>query len=159
MANGPERPWEKGLHDGYAMFRLEVDVCVTEDQEVHSDQRPQDQVDVDTMSRLYSYGEQQAIFALLTEALRREAFFEILIRMSDDPKFLDLYLSQDEEGQKITEEEIAEDVIELFGRTVDKMTPSVVKTVLQMMDQRQKEPVSLRINNEENDDETIESEG
>jgi len=137
MNNQPEKPWIKGVNAKYAMFRLEVDICVTSDQEVFSEQRPQEKMDMDTMSSLYSYGEQQTIFGLLTETLRRETFFEILIRLSDNPKFLQEYLEQDEESRAITEGTIAEDVIELLSRTIEKMAPDVARSILKMMDQKQ----------------------
>lgn len=138
MTKEPETPWLQGINQEYAMFRLEVDICVTRDQEVYSIHRPQGQVDMDTMKSLYSYGEQQTIFGLLTETLRRETFFEILLRMSDDPNFMESYIKQDEEGKSVIENEVSEDVIELIYRTVEKMAPDVARDVLTMMDQKQK---------------------
>ena len=78
MKKEPKRPWMKGVQQDYSMFRLEVDICVTHDQDVYSDQRPQEDIDLETMRKMFTYGEQQAVMGLLGETLKREAFFDAI---------------------------------------------------------------------------------
>jgi hypothetical protein len=85
----PPQPWVKGKHDDHDIAIVEVYVCQTREGLVFSVHQPQERGDQGVLMTWPSGGQRQVAQALLTEALRREAVVGLLVRLSQDPQYLE----------------------------------------------------------------------
>ena len=88
VSKPPPRPWERGEQDGYSALHVVVEVCRDEHGRVYSAHRLGDELDEQTAMSWPGGGLNEAAFALLTEAVRREALVEFLVRMTHDPELI-----------------------------------------------------------------------
>lgn len=82
----PDRPWKPGAHPEYKCFRLRVLVAETAEN-VFSDHEPESEEDREALQKFQSGGLRQASYALFTEALRKEAMYTVLLKLTNDPEF------------------------------------------------------------------------
>lgn len=101
----PERPWKKGKNETYTCFNVTVRVAETQGN-VFSDHELESQEDHQISSELSSGGLRQAAYALLTEALRKEALYTVLLKLQDSPTYLELYLKSDSDSKLKMESEL-----------------------------------------------------
>jgi len=127
----PSFPWKKGHNDEYSKFSLEVQICqcVTgEIWSVHDWGTPEDE---EVASGLYSGGQEQIVFALFTEAVRREAFLEVLIEQSRTGDFLERSLN--EETREEIKRKLVASVLHMSKDLVEKLAGEAVSEVLTML--------------------------
>jgi len=84
----PPYPWSKGDNDDHAALVVEVHVCRDSHGRVFSNHRLQEKLDEDTAMLWPGGGQAEVGFALLTEAVRREAILELLVALTEDPEFV-----------------------------------------------------------------------
>lgn len=87
MAKPPKTPWKKGTHKDHSTLVVEVHVARDALGQVYSNHTLQDQTDHVTAMSWPGGGQEQIAFAMLVEAVRREAIVEMLLCMSQDPQF------------------------------------------------------------------------
>jgi hypothetical protein len=93
----PPRPWKKGKHPDHEVVEIVIEICRDEHGRVFSSHRPLEESDEEVALGWPSGGMEQTAFALLTEAVRREAVLQVLVLASHKPELL-LRL-RDEKGE------------------------------------------------------------
>lgn len=123
----PKLPWTQGRYDEYCIFEILVQVCAmtTEDNRSVLSVHTLNEESQELSRGLPSGGHEQIAFALLTEALRREAFLELLVLRQNNPDALD----DDDES---LEKKIQECVIKTLTPTIQNMVPAISKEILAM---------------------------
>jgi len=130
MPNQPPKfPWVKGAQPDYRAFILRVGVCQDNDKNVWSYSDLEDEMDKQTCNSLPSYGVEQIAFGLLCEAVRREAYLQILMRLSNDNDYLAKYNSP--EADEMRQELTAALAKSLHG-SIDRMAADAAGEVLSM---------------------------
>lgn len=129
----PPYPWEKGQHKDYTAFVVEVEIAVDRFNVPWSNHRLQDQVDHDLTSQMKSGGMEYVAHALVSEAVKREAILEILIKMSNDAEFQGRVLDDAPEAQEILVKEMAAAIIEVFRRAAGELAPEAARAALDMV--------------------------
>jgi hypothetical protein len=129
----PAQPWHTGVHEDYSAFVVEVNICEGTNRMVYSTHQFRGPEDQDVARRLLSSGEQQMAFSLLTEAMRREAYLQGLIKAKENEGFLSQYKDGDPQIRTKMEREIALSLAQLLNRTVCQMAPGVAQEILTMM--------------------------
>ena len=84
----PARPWKKGDQTDYSALIIEVEVCRDKQGMVFSSHRLQGVEDRQVAMSWPTGGLEQVCFALLVEAVRREALLGIITVMSGEPEVL-----------------------------------------------------------------------
>ena len=100
----PKRPWTKGTHEDHEVLHLVVEVCQDSQGRVFSAHRPEEQDDSDMALSWKSGGLEQAAFALLTEAVRREASLQAIMLKSKPDLFTRLEEADGDEREKLVED-------------------------------------------------------
>lgn len=126
----PPKPWLPGKHPTYTSYRLVVNVCEDEHGRVWSDHTFYTEEDAEVAGGTRNGGVEQIAHALLVEALRREAFVDILVRVSKTPGLLS-QLQGDQ--QEAFHKEIEQVVSQVVTQVLPKAVPGVVRGVLHMM--------------------------
>lgn len=129
----PPTPWTKGSHEAYSAFSLTVDVCQDEFDRVwssHCYETPEDEA---VALQLKSGGAPQVAYALLTEAMRREAFVLTLVRMSKDPDFIQTYKTASDEVKRGMEADLGIAARQIMANTMSKMVAGVGREILSMV--------------------------
>lgn len=133
MTRSPDKPWQLGRGDEYTSFQLELNVCEDKDGQVWSDHDYKGSVHQIAAESLTNGGQPQIAHALLTEAVRREAFVCVLVEMTKDPTFLSRWTAGSATDSEAIEAELGKIVSELMAKVIVKMTPAAVRGVLAMM--------------------------
>ena len=128
----PPFPWAKGKNPEYAAFVIEVHVCQSKLEQVFSCHFLQDEKDEEVIRDLTSSGQEQIAFGLLTEAIRQEAFVEVLIKLQENPKFLEEF-AEDPANQSGIIQELSTSLSKLFLKLVPDMALDAVKEVFERM--------------------------
>jgi hypothetical protein len=129
MSQSPEKPWVRGKHPTHTAFRVTINICQDSDGNVWSDHDFATDEDVALCKGLPQGGAPQVAHALLTEAVRREAFMCALIELTKDPS----YLLRFKAGESPVVDELAAATEQVIARTLGKMTPGAAAEVLAMM--------------------------
>lgn len=119
MSEPPPYPWKKGTHKDHRTFILEVTICVNEHNQVFSSHDLQDEQDRQVVADLPSGGLNQSAFALLQEAVRREANLQVLIKMSQEKEFQASL--QDPATRDLAAQEFAKTIQEVMGKQIDQL--------------------------------------
>lgn len=77
------------------MSRLVIEICRTELDHVYSRTLPLEESDHQTLAEWPGHGLGHVSFAILTEAIRREVRYSVLVKMSHDEDFKNRVLSGD----------------------------------------------------------------
>jgi hypothetical protein len=127
----PALPWTKGDHGSYSMVKVEVEVCRDEFGRVYTLHRLQDETDRETVMKWPSGGQEQIAFALLLEAVRREAVLGVLLELTKDKEFLSQLDGLPNKGEVLTG--LAERVQTQMDRTIRRVSSNVVAEMIQQM--------------------------
>jgi len=133
MSRSPEKPWVPGTHPTYSAFRLQVNVCQDQHGNVWSDHDFATPADMSVAQSLRQGGAPQVAHALLTEAIRREAFMCALIAETKEKGFLARYKASSAEEKLRVEAELQGYATHVITQALGKMTPGAVAEVLAMM--------------------------
>jgi hypothetical protein len=132
----PNKPWIPGNHPDYAALRLRVNLCQDRQGNVWSDHNFETAADAVVARTLPQGGVPQIAHALLTEAVRREAFVCALVEMTKDPKFLARYKSSTPEEKASIEANLQKAATFVITKALEKMVgPSVADVLAMMSDQ------------------------
>lgn len=126
------RPWERGQHPTHTAFDIVVNVCQSSEGAVYT-QHFLAEEDSKWASALRSGGEEQIAFALLCEAVRREAFLETLIEGGKDENYIRRYGEGDEEVRAKMEKELEQRILSHMLRTVHRLAADKAKEVLKII--------------------------
>jgi len=126
MSQPPPTPWKKGEYQDHRVFVIEVEVCCNKHGQVFSAHKLQDQDDHKVAMSMSSGGIQESAFALLQEALRREANLQSLICLGSRPGFK-------ESLQGNSKEEVVEELAASLTKIITDQTSKLAKPVVQEM--------------------------
>lgn len=118
---------------GQNQFTLTVNICLGPNGEVLSNHNFTSSDDSETAKQWSGGGLRQVAHALLTEAVRREAFTSLIVKMSADPEYLQNYLKATPEERKALETEMSIKVQEVLTRNLQKMTLPSTQEAFQMI--------------------------
>ena len=100
---------------------LEVHMFLTETGDVRSFHKFRSSEDEQTASKWPTHGQGQIAHALLTEAVRREAYLSTLVKLTGQPDFLKAYMEAPEEKKREIEEVLGK---EIPSRSASSLTAS-----------------------------------
>ncbi|OHD24508.1 MAG: hypothetical protein A2Y38_07225 [Spirochaetes bacterium GWB1_59_5] len=127
----PPKPWTPGRHPTYTAYTLVVHVCEDEHGRVWSDHEFFTEGDALVAAGTRNGGVEQVAHALLTEALRREAFVDLLVKVSHDPALLGRLQQPAQREAMATEIEGV--VARVITQVLPKALPGLVRGVLDMI--------------------------
>ena len=130
----PPRPWKKGDQGSYSTVVLEVEVCKDEYGRVYTGHHPQDEGDEKVLMTWPAGGQEMVAFALLTEAVRREALYGLLIEMSKNKGTLERAADPEERTKLISE--LAGRLKTQTERTVERLAKAAVDEALRFAESR-----------------------
>jgi hypothetical protein len=84
----PPRPWKKGDQGHYSALVVELRICRDAGGRVFSEHILQDDADREVAMSWEGGGQEEVAFALLVEAVRREALLEAMMAATKDPHLL-----------------------------------------------------------------------
>lgn len=129
----PKFPWVKGVQPDYRSFIVRLGICQDNDNSVWSYSDLEDETDRQTCDSLPSHGVEQIAFGLLCEAVRREAYLQILLRLTADNNFVDKFMSMSPEERKATLDSLAASTAASLKGSVDRMASDACAEVLAML--------------------------
>ena len=129
----PQKPWKKGRHPEYVSFSLVVNICQDEHGNVWSDHTFASSADEAIAGTMQQGAIPQIAHALLTEAVRREAFQTILVVLSHDPDLLTRWKQAKPEDRTKLQRGLEETVAKVVSLTTHKMASGSVTGVLDML--------------------------
>lgn len=124
---------KKGKHPEGDGVVLEVWICRAPSGQIFTQTRPQSPEDQDVLLSWPSGGMEQAVMGLLTEAVRREALMDILLKESDDPGSLKRCLTLPPEEEKSWLVDMSTGLQKLFGKVVKDLAPGAFRDSLQAL--------------------------
>lgn len=133
MTQPPPFPWKKGKQKGYTAFSLEVTVCQDDNGWVFSVHDAASEEDSQIISGLPNHGVEQIAYALLTEALRRELYVEVLLALTQDRELVSQWTTGDPPRKQEIEHMLTNACVSIITKTMGKMVPDLAKEVLTMM--------------------------
>ena len=126
----PDKPWLTGKQPGYTGYKLVVNVCEDELHRVWSDHEFMTQADHAASQSTMTGGVHQVAHALMTEAVRREIYLDVLIQLTQDSTFLDKWIAADEAGQDEIVAELSAITCEVLRGKLLKMAPGLVREMV-----------------------------
>ena len=130
MSQSPNKPWLTGKQPGYTGYRLTVNICEDDLHRVWSDHEFASLEDEKAAFSSPQMGVQQIAHALMTEAVRREAYLDLLLKMTQDPKFLSKWQGADEAGREQVVTELSAITSEVIRGKLIRMVPGLVREML-----------------------------
>lgn len=130
MSQSPNKPWLTGKQSGYTGYKILVNICEDDLHRVWSDHEfatPEDQVAAQSTT---AGGIQQIAHSLMTEAVRREVYLDVLLTLTQDPAFLDKWVAADAAGQNVIITELSAITCEVLRGKLIKMAPGLVREML-----------------------------
>jgi len=129
--------WVKGEQKDYKMFVLEVSVLQDNKGRVFSSHRFQNESDNALAHSLPSCGLEQIAHALLLEAIRRETYLDVILKMQDQPNLLKAYMSGTDTDKEAMALELSQHMEEILKRLITKISPSVSVELLKDLSERE----------------------
>lgn len=126
--------WTPGTHDDHEVAVLEV--LVRRDKatgRVYSTHRPQSEFDEKLLLSWPSGGLEQATFALLVEALRKEALLSVLLDASKDPQWLARFRNATSDERKAAITRLAAILRQSVGKTVERISEAALQEALEVV--------------------------
>lgn len=133
MRQPPKFPWVKGVQPDYRSIAVRVAICQDNDRNVWSYSDLEDEQDQQTASTMESRGVEQIAFGLLCEAIRREAYLQVLVRLTDDEKYMVKYGTSDEATATKMRLELAESLKAGLKGSVDMLALDAATEILAML--------------------------
>jgi len=131
----PPLPWTRGRHGTHEVASIEVQVCRDEFGRVFSCHNPVDKSDQELMADWPGHGLEQVALALLTEALRREALLQMIIRMSQDKDFVAKLNAMSPEDRQKELDGMRARLTTQVRRTTDRLAKDVVNEAFNLVNQ------------------------
>jgi len=75
---------------------------------------------------------EEGAWALLTETVRIEAMLQLLVKLSNDPKFQEKMVSADPAPDELIEQ-LSEDTLEQITRSLVEMAPGIAREAIQQV--------------------------
>ena len=129
----PPETWVEGKHEDHDVLVLEV--LVRRDHatgHVHSIHRVGSD-GVDLVSSWPTGGLEQVAFALLAEAVRREAILDMIIKATHDPEFLSGYKSATPEAQKVILNDLSTALRGTMAQTISRISEAALREALEQI--------------------------
>lgn len=133
MQHPPKFPWIKGVQPDYRSIAVRVAICQDNDHNVWSYSDLEDEQDQQTVATMEGRGVEQVAFGLLCEAIRREAYLQVLVRLTNDEKYMVKYGTSDEATVKEMQRELAESLKSGLKKSVDMMAHDAAVEILAML--------------------------
>lgn len=114
----PQRPWKKGDQGDYTSFNITVRVAETQEN-VFSDHELESQEDHLIAKELRSGGLRQSAYALMTESIRKEILYTILVKLQDSPEHLKKYFESTPATKLQLESEMGNTIAQYFIQNVN----------------------------------------
>lgn len=131
----PPRPWQKGQHEGYTCFSIEIVMCEDDEGAVWSEHRMKAE-DMQLSQTLSGGGARQIAHALLVEAVRREVFADVLVELSKGEDYLERYVGATEAEKRGLERSLANAGLAVLVELLPRMLPVAARDVLGMVSER-----------------------
>lgn len=130
----PNALWKKtGTYPDGSVASIEVRVCLDPQGNLWSVNQPATPKDDAVFKSWKGHGVRAITHAMLTEALRREAYMCVLAQLTKDPTFVQTYANGDSFIRNGLEADMAKAVREVLEVTLPKMIPAAVQEVLDMV--------------------------
>ena len=129
----PKFPWIKGVQPEYRSFDILVSVCQDNDGGVFSIHKLASDADEEVCNTLPSRGLEQIAFGLLVEAIRREAFLEILLKQSDDDSLFKRYSEGLDKERELILREIASAVGVVMNKSIQASSQAATAEIMEMI--------------------------
>lgn len=131
----PPYPWKKGHQESYSCFVVEVEVAVDLNGVPYSTHKLQDNRDMKTCSTLKAGGMEATSHAFLTEFVRKEAFYQVLVKLSNDPDFKEKLLFGTEDELAQIEGDITSAMMGFVREAVQALAPDAAREALALVRQ------------------------
>jgi len=131
----PPRPWQKGQHEDYTCFGIEVLLAEDNSGTVWSEHRMTDE-DASLSQTLSGGGARQIAHALTIEDVRREMFVDVLVQMSKGEGFLEWYLEATEEQKREIERSMSNASLAVFVTLLPQILPGIAREVMEMVSEQ-----------------------
>lgn len=121
--------WVKGQHPDRDTFKMILTVCEMRERgmrRVISAHDFDDAKSAEIAQGLASQGEEQIVFALLAEMMKREARLQVLIQLSADPEYLN-------DVSNVDAKKLASTLMRSLTMTIHRHAPGVAERVLEEM--------------------------
>ena len=125
--------WVKGKKDGAETVFLTVAIRRDKHGRVLSTHFPQDEDDSAVLQSWPGGGMEQVAFALLTEAVRREALFDVILKSSHQPEFRSAWKNSTEEGKGVIIQDLTRGVRESMNGVIGRLIGSAIRTALDLI--------------------------
>lgn len=130
----PAALWKKtGNYPDGSVASIEVRVCLDPQGNLWSFNQPATPKDDATFMTWKGHGVRAITHAMLTEALRREAYMCVLAQLTKDPAFVQSYANGDPPIRSAMEADMNKAVREVLEITLPKMIPDAVLEVMYMV--------------------------
>jgi hypothetical protein len=132
--NPPAVLWRKtGNYPDGSVASIEVKVCLDPKGNLWSFNQPMSSKDDGIFSSWKGGGVRAITHAMLTEAVRREAYMCVLAQLTKDGNFVQTYANGDPSIRSAMEVDLARVVRETLEITLPKMIPDAAREVLDMV--------------------------
>lgn len=133
MTTPPQALWEStGNHESGSTANIEVRICRDTEGRVWSLHMPQTPEDEQVFAQWPANGTAIIAHAMLTEALRREAYMCILAALTKDPNIIDQYKNSPAEKQAEIAKDLEQGITQSLGTVLPRMIPDIAKEILAM---------------------------
>lgn len=129
----PKKPWKPGVQPEYTHLRVVLNICQDKFGNVWSDHTFLSPEDERLAGGMPSSGHNQVAHALMSEALRREAFLQALAEMSVKSDFIQQWKNGNKATRAVIQSKLEASLVELVRRTAEKNAAGVVEGVLAML--------------------------
>jgi hypothetical protein len=131
----PAYPWKKGQNPDYTSFTIEVEVAVDQHGVMWSSHRLQDEQDVEIVEGLPNRGIERVADALLSEAIKREALLEVILKLSNFPEFKEKLSDPSPEAQQDLVNEVSSAMVAVISKAAAQIAPESAQAALNMVRQ------------------------
>lgn len=125
--------WAKGHHADHDVVVIEVLVRRDQHGRVLSEHRLQDDGDRQVVDTWPSGGMEQVAFALLTEAVRREALLDVILKATHQPEIREIWTNASEEMKGQLTHELTRAVQESMSGVISRLAGSASRTALDLI--------------------------
>lgn len=125
--------WKKGKQDGAETVFVTVAIRRDKHGRILSTHFPQDEDDNAVLQSWPSGGMEQVAFALLSEAVRREALFDVILKSSHQPDFRAEWKNSSEEEKGVILRHLTRGAQESMNGVIGRLIGSAIRTALDLI--------------------------
>ena len=129
----PPKPWITGEQNGYKTLKVTVTMVEGPTGLIWSGHDFSTEEDRQLAGGLRGQGDRQLAFALLTEALRREAYLSALVKLTRDRGLVSRWDGVPDDQKRDIEAELARQASSVIEGTLSKLAPGVAREILEML--------------------------